>query len=58
MFVYRHYLRDKGIFPIAMREDLELGSGEKILTRAGIWPYVTLVAGALVVYVSHRLALY
>jgi hypothetical protein len=28
------------------------------VTRAGIWPYVTLVAGALVVYVSHRLAVY
>ena len=58
VFVYRHYLRDKGNFPSAMREDLELGSGEKIVTRAGIWPYVTLLAGALVVYVSHRLAIY
>jgi len=58
VFVYRHYLRDKGTFPSAMREDLELGSGEKVVTRAGIWPYVTLVAGALVVYVSHRLAVY
>ena len=58
VFAYRHYLRDKGIFPSAMREDLELGSGEKVGTRAGIWPYVTLVAGALVVYVSHRLAVY
>jgi amino acid transporter len=58
VFVYRHYLRDKGAFPSAMRDDLELGSGEKIVTRAGIWPYVTLLAGALVVYVSHRLAIY
>jgi len=58
VFVYRHYLRDKGTFPSAMREDLELGSGERVVTRAGIWPYVTLVAGALVVYVSHRLAVY
>ena len=31
---------------------------EKIVTGAGIWPYVTLLAGALVVYVSHRLAIY
>jgi amino acid transporter len=58
VFVYRHYLRDKGRFPEAMAEDLELGSGEKIVNRAGIWPYVTLLGGALVVYVSHQLAVY
>jgi amino acid transporter len=58
VFVYRHYVRDKGVFPSAMVEDLELGSGEKVVNRAGIWPYVTLIAGALVVYISHRLAVY
>jgi amino acid transporter len=58
VFVYRHYVRDKGVFPAAMADDLDLGSGEKVVNRAGIWPYVTLLAGALVVYVSHRLAVY
>jgi len=56
--VYRHYARDKGVFPAAMAEDLELGAGGKVVKRAGIWPYVTLIGGALVVYVSHRLAVY
>ena len=58
VFVYRHYVRDKGVFPAAMVEDLDLGSGEKIVNRAGLWPYLTLIAGAVVVYVSHRLAVY
>jgi amino acid transporter len=58
VFAYRHYVRDKGTFPAAMAEDLDLGSGEKIVNRAGLWPYATLLAGAVVVYVSHRLALY
>jgi hypothetical protein len=56
--VYRHYVRDKGVFPAAMADDLDLGSGEKVGNRAGVWPYVTLLAGALVVYLSHRLAVY
>jgi amino acid transporter len=58
VFAYRHYVRDKGTFPAAMVEDLDLGSGEKIVNRAGLWPYLTLIAGAVVVYVSHRLAVY
>jgi amino acid transporter len=58
VFVYRHYVRDKGAFPAAMAEDLDLGSGEKIVNRAGLWPYLTLIAGAVVVYVAHRLAVY
>ena len=58
VFAYRHYVRDKGTFPAAMVEDLDLGSGEKIVNRAGLWPWLTLIAGAVVVYVSHRLAVY
>ena len=52
VFLYRHYIRDKGVFPTAMAEDLEIGSGEKIVNRAGIWPYVTLVAGALMFWLG------
>jgi amino acid transporter len=58
VFVYRHYLQDKGKFPEAMAEDLDMHAGEKIVNRAGILPYVALVIGALVVYITHRLAVY
>jgi amino acid transporter len=58
VFVYRHYLQDKGTFPKAMAEDLDMHAGEKIVNRAGILPYVALVIGALVVYITHRLAVY
>ena len=58
VFVWRHFIQDKGVFPAAMIEDLELDGGGKVVRRAGVLPYVVLVAGALVVYVCHRLAVY
>ncbi len=58
VFIWRHYFQDRGVFPPAMIEDLELGSDGRAVTRAGIMPYVILVLGAIVVYVTHRLAVY
>jgi len=58
VFVYRHYLRDKGQFPPSMAEDLEIAPGQKLVRRAGIWPYVTLVAAVLLLVVTHALARY
>ncbi len=58
VFVYRHYIQDKGSFPRDMAEDLDVVDGERIVKRAGIWPYVVLVAGIAVVAVTHRLAVY
>jgi amino acid transporter len=58
VFVYRHYVQDKGSFPRDMAEDLDVVDGERIVKRAGIWPYVVLVAGIAVVAVTHRLAVY
>ena len=54
VFCYRHYVQDKGLFPEAMLNDLyvQADTGQK---RAGWWPYLTLVAGVLVVYGSHQL---
>jgi hypothetical protein len=37
---------------------LEIVDGERIINRAGIWPYVVLVLGIAVVAVTHRLAVY
>jgi hypothetical protein len=58
VFVYRHYIQDKGSFPKDMADDLETVNGERIVKRAGIWPYVVLVLGIAVVAVTHRLAVY
>jgi amino acid transporter len=58
VFVYRHYLQDKGQFPPSMVEDLEISPGQQITRCAGIWPYVTLVLAVLVLVVTHALARY
>ena len=58
VFFYRHYIQDKGVFPRAMLEHLELDADAKPIRRAGILPYVTLVAAVVVLYVTHRLAVY
>jgi amino acid transporter len=58
VFVYRHYIQDKGKFPAAMAEDLDLGAGEKVAARAGLWPYIALAAGMVVLIVTHWLAVY
>jgi amino acid transporter len=56
VFVYRHYFQDKGEFPAATAEDLEMSEGVKAPRRAGILPYVALVAGVTVMLVTHYLA--
>ncbi len=59
VFLYRHYVQDKGKFPDAMIEDMhlndKLADGGK---RAGVLPYVTLAAGVAVVVIAHNLAVY
>jgi len=58
VFIYRHYVQDKGQFPPSMVEDLEIGDGQKLERRAGVWPYVTLVLAVVVLLVTHALARY
>jgi amino acid transporter len=54
VFCYRHYIQDGGKFPDRMLEDLHVGgSGDVTTKRAGILPYVTLVAGVAVVLLSN-----
>lgn len=50
VFVYRHYIQDKGRFPESMRRDMELPNA-----RAGVLPYVALVVGGLVVWIAAKL---
>jgi amino acid transporter len=56
VFVYRHYFQDKGEFPAATADDLEMSEGVKAPRRAGILPYVALLAGVAVMLVTHYLA--
>jgi amino acid transporter len=58
VFVYRHYIQDKGKFPAAMEADLEIRAGEKVVKRAGLWPYFALALGVIVLVVTHWLAVY
>src|SRR5216684_3771093 len=58
VFIYRHYIQDKGSFPREMAEDLDMVDGERIIKRAGYWPYLVLVLGVAVVAITHRLAVY
>lgn len=54
VFWYRHYYQDKGHFPREAMEDLGLSDhGDLGPRRAGILPYLALIAGAAVVLFSN-----
>jgi amino acid transporter len=53
VFMFRHYIQDRGKFPERMLEDLGINSMTQLKTRkAGMLPYLTLAAGAVVVLIS------
>jgi amino acid transporter len=58
IFLYRHYVQDKGAFPPEMAADLEMVDGERMVNRAGIRPYLVLAAGIAVVAITYHLAVY
>ena len=54
VFWFRHYVQDKGHFPKEAMEDLGLTDhGDLGPRKAGIWPYVALIAGVVVVLWSN-----
>ncbi|MGE4249798.1 MAG: APC family permease [Parvibaculaceae bacterium] len=53
VFAYRHYVQDGGRFPAQAMADLGLKEGDLGERKAGIWPYLTLAAGLLVVLVAN-----
>jgi len=57
VFLFRHYVQDKGVFPKAMAEDMHMEDDDGV-KRAGVLPYVVLAAGVLVVIVANRMAVY
>ena len=56
VFIYRHYVQDKGSFPKQMLEDLYIsGDDSDTSKKAGVLPYVALVAGVVLVWFMHSL---
>jgi amino acid transporter len=56
VFIYRHYIQDKGVFPQAMREDVGMAEEKPFPRRAGILPYLALAGCGAVILISHLLA--
>jgi amino acid transporter len=56
VFLYRHYVIDKGQFPAEMNEDLHLVPEAGVKNGAGWLPALTIAAGAATVWISHSLA--
>ncbi|QIG50336.1 APC family permease [Nordella sp. HKS 07] len=53
VFAYRHYVQDGGRFPPEALSDLGLKEGDLGERKAGMWPYITLAAGLVVVLVAN-----
>lgn len=54
VFAYRHYVQDKGQFPPQMLADMGIKDSSSLGERkAGMLPYLTLVAGVAVVFISN-----
>jgi hypothetical protein len=59
VFLYRHYVQDKGVFPSQLSEDMQPeGANEAtVKTRAGMLPYLALAGGVLCVLIGYWLSL-
>jgi amino acid transporter len=53
VFLFRHYVQDGGKFPQGALDDLEIVGGGLGERKAGMLPYLTLIAGAAVVLVAN-----
>ncbi len=56
VFIFRHYIQDKGVFPQATRDDLEPKGESGFVRRAGWLPYLALAGCAAVVAICHAFA--
>ncbi len=56
VFVYRHFIQDKGVFPAQMLDDMHLFVDEAgVSNKAGLLPYIALVAGIALVWYLHSM---
>jgi amino acid transporter len=53
VFMYRHFVQDKGVFPPNMLADLSPDGKSLAAPKAGVLPYVTLAAGIAVAAIGY-----
>ncbi len=59
IFLFRHYVQDKGVFPAELAADLQPGSVvSPVEMKAGILPYVALAGGAAMIALGYHFAVY
>lgn len=54
IFIWRHYIVDKGVLPKEMQEDMLLDGDQT--TTAGVLPYIALIVAGVIVYFTSHLA--
>jgi amino acid transporter len=58
VFLFRHYVTDKGVFPPSMTEDMHLGHEDAVAKKSGLLPLLTVLAGVAVVVAARLYAVY
>jgi amino acid transporter len=58
VFLFRHYITDKGVFPASMSEDMHLGHEDAGPRKSGLLPFLTVLLGIAVVVVTRLFAVY
>ncbi len=58
VFLFRHYVTDKGVFPASMTEDMHLGHERGVSRSSGLLPFLTVAAGIAVVAITRMFAVY
>ncbi|TPN84886.1 APC family permease [Mesorhizobium sp. CU2] len=53
VFCFRHYIQDGGKFPEHMLADLGMAGADLSVKKAGMLPYLTLIAGVIVMLVAN-----
>ena len=56
VFLFRHYVQDKGVFPAAVVEADYAAKEAPVVPRAGMLPWLALAACAAVVWLTHHFA--
>jgi amino acid transporter len=57
VFIFRHYLQDKGTFPASMHDDLQIKAGQRGATkRAGVLPYLAVAGGVFACWLGTQMA--